>query len=284
MFDGPPPPDDHDAPPPRSTTAKDRARSGNGKSNGNGRPNLPARRSARSAASRAIAKKGGGTIQEMLDAEQDAMAALLPSYLKPDTMLEITLAALDRDPDLLSCTPESLILSVKKSCEMGIPPDGYHGHLVKYGARAQFLPDWKGVVYAANNSPHVKKVTAGVIFAGDEFNEVHTEERDGFDHFPKRGGGTDDEVEGAWAKAHLTNGDVIFIVIWQTQIDAARAMGNKKQWDKHYQAYVKKTAYHRLLPHLPLDSRRQAEALAESEIEPVVIDGNTGEIIAEGAA
>jgi recombination protein RecT len=104
------------------------------------------------------------TIIRALDAGARDM---LPAHIAPTAMLASFAGALTRNPQLLDCQPVSFVEALILSATAALPPDGYHGHLVKYGDKVTFIPDYKGLVQLALRNGVV--IEAHAVYSKDRF-------------------------------------------------------------------------------------------------------------------
>ena len=111
------------------------------------------------------------TIAEYLgsDAQRGAIAQAMPSHLEIDRFMRCLFTALQRTPKLADCSRESVYDSVIKSAQCGLNPDGYEAHLIPYGTKCTFIPDYKGMVKLALQSGQISKFDAEVVCENDEF-------------------------------------------------------------------------------------------------------------------
>ena len=124
-----------------------------------------------------------------LSDQSQALLELLPDAGAVTRFRRVVLQALAKNPDLLACTPDSVVTSVFEAAAMGLEPTGAAGgaHLVPFNVnvgtqqnprwekRAQLIPDFRGVVAmvtrpAKDGTPSdVLSVEARVVKEGDEF-------------------------------------------------------------------------------------------------------------------
>lgn len=105
----------------------------------------------------------------------DALPATVRKYLTPERLTKITLAAISRSPQLLECTPESILRSVMDAAQLGLEPGGPLGqaYLVPYRnkgrAEAQLIIGYRGLIALARRSGTIESVAAHVVFSRDSF-------------------------------------------------------------------------------------------------------------------
>lgn len=244
------------------------------------------------------------SIRTLLDKSKQQIRMALPSHLSPDRMLRITMTSIQKNPDLLDCTQESLLGAIIQSAQLGLEPDGVLGHayLVPYGKVCTFIPGYKGLLQLARRSGEISTILAEVVHSKDVF-EFELGINPKLRHIP-----TDQEDEGdfiaAYAVAKLKDGGVQFVVMRKNAIEKIRkrsASGNKGPWSSDFEEMAKKTVLRRLCKLLPcsvemeravaLDERAEiglpqeieldlpAETAPQSKLDAVMGATTEGELI-----
>lgn len=116
--------------------------------------------------------------RDALAKAQQGLAQALPAtvrkYLTPDRLAKITLGAISRSPQLLQCTPQSVLLSVMQSASLGLEPSGPLGHayLVPYKNdgqyEAQLIVGYRGYIALARRSGEIESVAAHAVYSRDK--------------------------------------------------------------------------------------------------------------------
>jgi len=119
-----------------------------------------------------------------LEARSQALVDLLPDPAAVDRFKRVVVQALIKNPDLLQCTPDSVVQAVFEAAMQGLEPTGAAGgaHLVPYNVnvgtkqkpryekRAQLIPDYRGVIRMATKpSSPIASMEARVVKEGDDF-------------------------------------------------------------------------------------------------------------------
>jgi len=86
-------------------------------------------------------------------------------------------SCIERDPKLLKCTPESMLLAIVTGCELGVPADGRLAYIVPYGQTATYMLDYKGLVQIAYRHERVKDIDAEVVYSNEHCVYDKTAER-----------------------------------------------------------------------------------------------------------
>lgn len=205
---------------------------------------------------------------------QSALKNVMPRSLDPKRMARVVLAALQNQPKLYECSPESVVLSVMRAAAYGLEPDGGpmgHGYLVPYWSgknrrhECQFIPGYRGLMKMARNSGEVADIWAEVVRTNDHFNYelglnptlTHKRDDDSF---------TVGELKYAYAVARFRDGERKFVVMNKAEIEAVKERSQSRDrdkklvgpWVEHEAEMWKKTAVRRLAKMLPLDVESRA--------------------------
>ena len=106
---------------------------------------------------------------------QKQMAMALPKHLTAERMMRTALTALMRNPKLLACDQQSLVLAMLNLSQWGLEPDGRRAHLIPYWNskrncyEMQAQPDYKGIVELVIDGGTVTGIHADVVCDNDEF-------------------------------------------------------------------------------------------------------------------
>lgn len=122
------------------------------------------------------------------------MRQALPKHLTPERILRLTITAVQRAPDLLKCSPYSIVGAAVQASQLGLEIDAQLGHayLVPFRNKhtkqleATFIAGYRGLVQLAYRSGLVERIDGSVVWKGDKFKyQKGTDER--IDHVPGEG-------------------------------------------------------------------------------------------------
>jgi len=211
---------------------------------------------------------------------------VLPPRANAKRLLRSVLMAMQQNPDLVECTPDSIFASVMRAAMLGLEVGGTYGGawLVPFRNKsnkkeAQLIPDYRGLEKLARQSGEVASIRAVCVYNGEAFAVVggtnpsieHT-----IDPTVSR---TDDDIVAVYAVAHFTavGAPPQFEVLSREQIAKVRNSSRGKNalmWTQWWGEGAKKTAVRRLCKHLPQSPQMMAamaiEDAAESD-KPAVI-------------
>ena len=98
-----------------------------------------------------------------------SITAALPRHMDGEKFAKIALTAINKNPKLLECTRESLMLAMLQSAALGLEPNGRDAHLIPYGNQCQFQLDYKGIVQLVRRSGEIADIHCDVVRRGDLF-------------------------------------------------------------------------------------------------------------------
>lgn len=203
------------------------------------------------------------TFAELISAKKGYFANVLPSHVPADRFAKVVIAAISRQPALLNCTQESVILAVTQAATLGLEPTGVLGsaYLVPYKTECQLIIGYRGLIDLARRSGQIRSIEARVVREGDRFTCTYGLEPK-LEHEPDWSS-AEGELRFAYAVARLADGSVQYEVMSKAQIDKVKAgskAGRSGPWVDHYEEMARKTVIRRLAKYLPL-SVELADAL-----------------------
>jgi recombination protein RecT len=220
------------------------------------------------------------SVKALLNASKDAIASRLPRHLTADRMLKVALTSINKTPKLLSCTRESLMMSIMQAAELGLEPGGAlgEGYLIPYGNQCQFIPGYRGLIALARRSGQIISLEAHVVHTKDAFT-CQLGLNPSLEHTPAWEEVDPGALRFVYAVAKLKDGGTQFEVMSKVQVDNIRARSKASSsgpWVTDYEEMARKTVVRRLFKYLPV-SVEMAQALeiqASTEAgEFVTLDG-----------
>jgi len=232
----------------------------------------------------------------LLDSRATGLLELLPDAAAVSRFRRIVIQALAKTPELLDCTPESVVLSVFEAATQGLEPTGASGgaHLVPFNVkvqknpdrwerRAQLIPDYRGVVQLVTKPriepktgrviapSEVLAIEARVVKEGDEFS--WSEGSDAAVHHipamaPDRSAKATTHV---YAIARFRSGGYSKPeVLDRTEVERIRKKGGRGEafspWATDWDEMARKTAVKRLAKLLPVPPEIRSILVREDEL------------------
>jgi len=138
------------------------------------------------------------------------LKAMLPKHVTIDRMIRIVTSAVSRTPELLECSPRSIVLATTQACALGLEPNTPLGlgYLVPFKKEAQFIPGYRGLSRLAVQSGEVQWIQSRIVHAKDLLAiDYGTEQK--LTHQPDL---SDDPgaMIGVYAVAEMKNGAKVF--------------------------------------------------------------------------
>lgn len=216
------------------------------------------------------------------------LKATLPRYMSAERLIKISLVATTRNPDLLECSPASILAALIDCTRWGLEPDGIDAALVprssKHGGKhVQLEPMYRGLIRLARRSGQVRNVRARCVYAGERFRYRETLREQVLDYRPdftiER---TPATLVRVFAVAELAEGEPQVEIMTKADVDRIRAKSRAQggPWASDYEEMARKTVIKRLMKFCPrspeldaalstLDTEEvDAEVIATAPLEP----------------
>jgi recombination protein RecT len=204
-----------------------------------------------------------GLTRSLLERMQPHFAQVLPEHLTPERMVRLTLLAMNRQPELLDCTAESIAEAVMQISSWGLEI-GRTAHLVAFGKKATALADYKGKIELAIRSHTITSCRARVVYEADQF-EVEYGLVEKLTHRPAWNTQRGNPI-GVYAVVMLPNGESKFELMSTADVEKIRQRSKAKDsgpWKTDPEEMAKKTVVHRLLKMIPQSPQLAAAFEAE---------------------
>lgn len=211
---------------------------------------------ARNKAAAVTPAKKLADLQAMFKMREAALTQVTGNVQKTNQLFSLILARCSRQPDLLTCDPLSLYLSVQKIAALGLSPmpERKHFYLVPYKNKelggvkeATLQVSYHGMVFLARSHPEVEDVWAEVVYRGEAFE---------YDRFSGtiahkvgvRDGLKEADMVHAYAVVRLRSGKNIFEVLSRDDVHRRRAKARSQDfWSAWPHEMWCKTAIRKLL-------------------------------------
>lgn len=217
------------------------------------------------------------TMKAMIAANDERIVKALPDFMQKQAkrFMQVVVEA-TLDPKIIGADPISVLASVIKAAQCGLPLDGVHAALVPFKehgtAKAQFIPMFQGLIVTAMRNGGVKSIWSSVVYEGDDFEEVRGSEPKLIHKPSKQPNRSIDKAQYVYACARLTSGDVVFEVLDAGQVGDIKSTSKAKSgpWSNATQEAEmwRKTAVRRLAKYLPKSPDLQAALDNDDEFEP----------------
>lgn len=152
--------------------------------------------------------------REYMDERMATLQSALPPHVSKNLFCSVVMSALQRKPELLKCTKQSLWNACILAAQDGLLPDGREGAIVPYGENAQgkrvaeiatWMPMVEGLRKKARNSGEIASWEVNIVRARDAFH-VSLGDDAKIIHEPYFGADEPGEVVGAYSIATLSDG------------------------------------------------------------------------------
>ena len=192
-------------------------------------------------------------LSTFLSSGANEIARALPVHMSVDRMIRVALTAVTMQPKLLECSKASLALALMNASALGLEPDGYHGHLVPYKDKCQFIPDYKGLIQLALKNGVF--IDAHAVYEKDIFEYQYGLEQK-LTHVPSEEADRG-KLRCAYAVATFSDGRKCFVVSNRSAVmkrrDASPASKSKASpWTQWEESMWVKTAVKMLSKFVPI--------------------------------
>lgn len=229
-----------------------------------------------------------GTLRSLLEPRLGSLTAVLPKHVTADRLMKTLLIAVNRNPDLLLCTQESMLQAISQAAELGLDISGTLGEAwlipfnnkikftdsagkaqEKWAKQATFMPGYRGIAKLMRQSGEVSRIEADVVYAEDTF-EFERGLTPKLRHVPNFNVEDRGKVLGAYAVIGFRNGDSQIDFMSVQEIEKVRKKSkqpNGQLWTEHWNEAAKKTVFRRASKLAPLSSEKVNMAIQASDEE-----------------
>ncbi len=206
-----------------------------------------------------------------------SIEGLLPPHMKLDKFVYQVRLALEKQPKLQGCTPQSIVESVLQAADLGLDPSGRLGSawLVPFRDTCQLIPGYRGLIDLAVRSGEVAAVFAAVVHEKDQFEYFAGRTPKHKPYIPRPGEPEDPgTVYAAYATITMLTKAKISVVMTRRELDAIKVRspslrgGGPTPWKTDEEEMQKKTVIRRALKLAPLSPVRCEKLVRALELDP----------------
>ena len=212
-------------------------------------------------------------LTEVLNQQAAMIDGVAAKHIDAKKLIRVAQFAVQQQPALLKCDPYSVVTAVMLAARLGLEPDGVlgSGYIVPFGAKAQFIPGYRGLIDLARRSGVVTKIEAHLVYGPDRF-EVDYGKNEPLTHIPNFHLDIDDRGEwyAVYAIATLTDGSKQVEVMTRDEVNLIRNRSKASgfgPWKTDYEEMARKTVVRRLVKYLPLKPEMAAASLLQAAAE-----------------
>lgn len=204
-----------------------------------------------------------------MDKQQGEIAKQLPKGVDADRFVRTATTVVNMNPELLTCTPNSLFAAIMLAAKDGLLPDGKEaliqpynvnvagkGQPPKWEKQAQYMPMVKGMMQIMYRTGEVAMVDGVAVYEKDVF-EYERGDMPRIIHKPYTGMEAPGPVVAAYVVIKLKNGEVKREVMFRRDIENVRQASKAKDgpgWKNWYDQFAIKAVIKRAFKQLPTDS------------------------------
>lgn len=212
-----------------------------------------------------------GVLTKQLQHQFKAIQSLVPKHVTPERLCRIGLNAASRNPQLMNCTPETIVGAIVNCATLGLEPNLLgHAYIVPFynnktgKMEAQFQIGYKGALDLIRRTGAVSTLSAHEVYEGDRFEYSYGLEEK-LIHVPS---GEDDEerITHFYACYKLKDGGTGFVVMTRSQMEKHRDKFTKSKtkqgeifgpWKDHFVSMALKTVILKLIKYMPVSIEQQ---------------------------
>ncbi|KFI92466.1 DNA binding, phage related protein [Bifidobacterium saguini DSM 23967] len=218
-------------------------------------------------------------MRHLLEKSWPRIMAVIGNNLSPQRLYQMYVSTINREPQLASCSVESVLSCFMKCAALGLEPsnvDGLgrayillreqeHAHRQK---EATLIIGYKGMIDLARRSGQIRDISARAVHEGDDFSYNYGLNED-LRHVPCAKPG---RLTHVYMIANFKDGGHYFQVMNADEIEAAAKRSpsygkSVSPWKSDYEAMAKKTVIRRAFPFLPV-SVEARDAASSDERTP----------------
>ncbi len=201
-------------------------------------------------------------LRQLMTAHADKLAAF---GVDPAQYIEAAMMATAKNPDLLQCTPASIMLSLRQVAQTGLQI-GRTAHLVPFKDTCTFIPDYTGLIELAIATGRVVGIRTRCVYDGEAFEYYEDTAGPVLKHQPKLSG-NGGKIVGAYAIADLRFGRFKVEFMNVDEIEAIRRKSKSWKNGELPDWYGRKTVVRKLCKTLPQNAKLQ-QALRFDDADP----------------
>ena len=235
--------------------------------------------------------------------QREQIAAQLPQGIDVDRFIRTAMTVVSMNPELLTCTMQTLMGSIMLAAKDGLLPDGkeaviqvYNCNIAKQGQpkvwekQAQYMPMVRGLINILYRTGAITMIDGVAVRAKDVF-EYERGDHPRIVHKPYMGAEDAGPIIAAYCVIKLTNGEVKREVMNARDLASVRAASkasNGPGWTKWEDQYCIKAVIKRAFKQLPTDSEDLARViehdnqamqfdLEQDKPEPLKVEAQPGQ-------
>lgn len=200
----------------------------------------------------------------LLERQKNEISKVLPQHMDTTRLLRIIMTSFRSNPELMECSPASVLGAVMQLAQLGLEPILNLAHLVPYYNKktgqkeCQMLIGYRGYIQLVMNTGEVGLIQLKEVYAGDQFDYeygLNPNLKHKPASFKDRG-----EISHFYAIINFNNGLKDFLIMCKEDIDFIRdnySAGYKfrkesSPWHTDYVAMAKKTILKQMLKYCPI--------------------------------
>lgn len=217
-------------------------------------------------------------MKALLEKSWPRIMAVIGNNLSPQRLYQMYVSTINREPQLASCSVESVLSCFMKCAALGLEPSNVDGlgrvYILPYGNKnmrtgqkeATLIIGYKGMIDLARRSGQIRDISARAVHEGDEFSYRYGLNED-LVHVPCAKPG---KLTHVYMIANFKDGGHYMKVMNADEIEAAAHRSpsygkSMSPWKSDYEAMAMKTVIRRAFPYLPVSVEAQNAAASDGQ-------------------
>lgn len=217
-------------------------------------------------------------MKALLEKSWPRIMAVIGNNLSPQRLYQMYVSTINREPQLASCTVESVLSCFMKCAALGLEPSNVNNlgmaYILPFGNKnmrtgqreATFIIGYKGMIDLARRSGQIRDISARAVHEGDEFEYSYGLEET-LRHVPCAKPG---KLTHVYMVAHFKDGGHYMKVMNADEIEQAARRSpsygkSMSPWKSDYEAMAMKTVIRRAFPYLPVSVEAQNAAANDDQ-------------------
>jgi recombination protein RecT len=225
------------------------------------------------------------TIYGLIESLKPEIEKALPKHIDIERFSRVILTEFRKNPELIKCTPQSLMGAVLTASQLGleIGPVLGHCYLVPYKGQIEFQIGYRGMLELSRRTGEIDTLYAECVYENDAFNvqmglDATIEHTPFFD-------GDRGKFKCVYAIAKFKNGGYNFKIMTKHEIDKIKAKAaTQKIWNEWYDQMALKTVVKQLFKFLPISVElvskiAENDGVIRSEVRPNMTELSEKDVI-----
>lgn len=238
------------------------------------------------------------SFNDLIKSKQDVFQSVMPKGFTAERLVQMAISARNTTEKLSECDAASILSCCLRSASLGLEPSAVDGlgraYILPYynkktgHMQAQFILGKNGMLELVERSGKVDSIRTQCVYEGDDFDWYEDEAGLHFHYRPNLDAPHGkDNFRLVYLSARLKDGGTVFLAMSKVEVEAVekRSAANFGPWKTDWEAMAEKSVIRRafnrgMLPR-SVEMREAAQAIAQDETTPVILDEEGYQVFGE---